>query len=197
MKKNSIRRFVVPRLKNNSQQEFSVRNIPVFLLIGLFLLALNISFIQIQKKSESSLFENPGQYFFLAGFPKINDGVYFLMPDDIQESFPELLPFVRNTAVDDANHINKLTALHYQSGDRPEVINPPPSISNIFFLPIPINSAGKEVLNSLPGIGSVLAERIIQRRKTSGPFSSKKELLQIAGIGPKKLAGLKDRILID
>ena len=196
MKKNRIKRFVAPRLKENRRQGFSANIIPVLLLIGLFLLALNISLIQKQKKADPVLFENSAHYFFLAGFPNINDGVFFLKPDDVRESFPELLPFIKKTVAADADHINDLTALRYQSG-RTEVINPPPPISNIFFLPIPINSAGKEVLNSLPGIGPVLAERIIQRRKTAGPFSSKKELLQVAGIGPKKLAGLKDRILID
>ena len=57
--------------------------------------------------------------------------------------------------------------------------------------------AGKEILKTLPGIGPLLAERIIQRRMTAGPFHSKNELLQIAGIGPGKLARLKDHILID
>jgi competence protein ComEA len=70
-------------------------------------------------------------------------------------------------------------------------------VANIFFQPIPINRADKDILTSLPGIGPVLAERIMQRRNQHGFFKSKDELLQVTGIGPKKFAALVDNITLD
>lgn len=54
-------------------------------------------------------------------------------------------------------------------------------------LKININNADREELETLPGIGPVLAERIITYRKESGPFISPEELVNVKGIGEKKL----------
>lgn len=54
--------------------------------------------------------------------------------------------------------------------------------------PIDINTADLESWKSLPGIGNVLAERIIKYRERSDGFSSKEEL--------KSVFGLKDSLLI-
>jgi len=79
----------------------------------------------------------------------------------------------------------------------PQPVNLPPAVANIFFEPISINRAGKEILSTLPGIGPMLAERIVLRREAKGPFRSKDELLHISGIGPKKFARLVDTIILD
>ena len=57
--------------------------------------------------------------------------------------------------------------------------------------PVNINSASKRELDALPGIGEVLAQRIIASRSANGPFQSVDELIKIKGIGEKTLAKLK------
>lgn len=54
-------------------------------------------------------------------------------------------------------------------------------------IPLDLNSANEEELELLPGIGPALAERIVEFRHKNGGFSSPKDLLQVKGIGEKKL----------
>ncbi|PDW02013.1 ComEA family DNA-binding protein [Candidatus Viridilinea mediisalina] len=56
---------------------------------------------------------------------------------------------------------------------------------------ININRASQAELQSLPGIGAVLAERIVTRRETQGPFGSIEELRSVSGIGDKLYAQLE------
>lgn len=56
---------------------------------------------------------------------------------------------------------------------------------------ININTAIKEELQLLPGIGEKRALAIIAYREANGPFTSAEELLLVPGIGEKTLAGLE------
>lgn len=61
---------------------------------------------------------------------------------------------------------------------------------------IDINRATAEELQQLPGIGPVLAGRIIAHRDRHGPFRSVEDLLAVTGIGPKLLEQLHPYVLV-
>jgi competence protein ComEA len=61
---------------------------------------------------------------------------------------------------------------------------------------ININTAPAAKLESLPGIGPSLAKKIVEFRETHGPFLRIEDLLNVSGIGPAKLEGIKDQITI-
>ena len=59
-----------------------------------------------------------------------------------------------------------------------------------------INSAGPRELETLPGIGPVLARRIVEFRAKNPPFRRVEEILIVRGIGRRKFEALRDRIRV-
>ena len=59
---------------------------------------------------------------------------------------------------------------------------------------IDINTATATELETLPGVGPVLAERIVAFRDERGRFGSVEDLLDVPGIGEAKLAQLRESI---
>jgi len=59
-----------------------------------------------------------------------------------------------------------------------------------------INQAEAALLESLPGIGPSMAQRIIEYRQSQGGFKSLEELMAVPGIGPKTFHRLKDQITL-
>ena len=62
---------------------------------------------------------------------------------------------------------------------------------------INLNTATAEQLETLPGIGPDLAQRILDYRTDNGPFEHVDGLLHVKGIGEGKLAKLRDQITVE
>lgn len=62
--------------------------------------------------------------------------------------------------------------------------------------PVNINTADADTLTSLPGIGQVLAERIVAYRRQNGPFRAIEEITNVEGIGEKKAEAILDLITV-
>ena len=60
-----------------------------------------------------------------------------------------------------------------------------------------INTAGTDELESLPGIGPVLAQRIVDYRTEHGSFRSAEELTQVEGIGRATVESIQDHIITE
>jgi len=61
---------------------------------------------------------------------------------------------------------------------------------------IDINRAEPWLLEALPGIGEVLAQRIVDYRSENGPFKRIEDLLKVSGIGPATFEKIKDYITV-
>ena len=59
-----------------------------------------------------------------------------------------------------------------------------------------VNLADYTELLRLPGIGPVLATRIIEYRDLNGPFPAVDSLINVSGIGPKKLRALRLKVFV-
>ncbi len=62
--------------------------------------------------------------------------------------------------------------------------------------PININTATAQELETLPGIGPVIAQRIVDYREENGPFETVSELTMVSGIGISTLESLMELITI-
>jgi competence protein ComEA len=63
--------------------------------------------------------------------------------------------------------------------------------------PIPINTASKDDLCFIKGVGPSLAQKIIDYRETKGSFSSGKDLEKVSGIGAKKRLAIEEFVKFD
>jgi competence protein ComEA len=59
-----------------------------------------------------------------------------------------------------------------------------------------VNTATAADLETLPGIGPVLAEAIVAYRDEHGPFTSVEQLEDVSGIGPVTLAEIRDLVAV-
>ncbi len=59
-----------------------------------------------------------------------------------------------------------------------------------------LNTATEEQLDTLPGVGPVTAQKILEWRSAHGAFSSVDELLEVDGIGEKTLADMAPHVTL-
>ncbi len=57
--------------------------------------------------------------------------------------------------------------------------------------PVDLNTAGLDQLETLPGVGPVLGQHILDWRTAHGRFATVDQLLDVTGIGPAKFAALR------
>ena len=62
---------------------------------------------------------------------------------------------------------------------------------------ININSASKEELQELPGIGATTADLIIEYREEHGKFKEKKDIMNVKGIGEKTYNEIESMICVE
>src|SRR5215470_8144616 len=62
--------------------------------------------------------------------------------------------------------------------------------------PVNINTATSEELQLVPGIGPATAQKILQMRKSYGPFKSVDDLLAIRGLGQKRLDKMRKYLTV-
>ena len=79
------------------------------------------------------------------------------------------------------------------AGDRPGTGVPPSGAAGSDY-PVDLNRADHEALTSIPGVGEVLALRIVAHREAHGPFMTMEDLLDVPGIGEGRLAGMRDYV---
>ena len=61
---------------------------------------------------------------------------------------------------------------------------------------VDLNTATDRELCMIPGIGPVMAERIITYREENGPFTSVEDILLVSGIGEKTYSNIVDFITV-
>jgi competence ComEA-like helix-hairpin-helix protein len=197
MKKNRPKEESSSDTADQRPEKSSGENILVFLVLALVLLAASVFSGPHQFLPQNTPPAQPEiteKYVWVPGSPKMHEGLYLFTPEQLKNILPGIDLLQAHTAAQEANDV--VYALQADAAI-PQPVRLPPAVANIFFQPIPINRADKDILTSLPGIGPVLAERIVQRRNQHGLFRSKDELLQVTGIGPKKFAALVDHITLD
>ena len=75
--------------------------------------------------------------------------------------------------------------------------NPAPIHSGAIGARMNINTASAEELEKLPGVGKVLAARIIEHRQNYGPFRRPEELIIVPGISDRKFREMRPLITVE
>jgi competence protein ComEA len=62
--------------------------------------------------------------------------------------------------------------------------------------PVDLNSATVEALIRIPGIGEVMAQRIVDWREEHGPFRRAEDLIKVKGVGEKTFDKLRPYVKV-
>jgi competence ComEA-like helix-hairpin-helix protein len=128
-----------------------------------------------------------------AGFPTLADR---LERFDRDEPIAPLLPATRAESPPAQGRTKQKMTSAGASPPRPEASATPPPADELSSRPLDLNRATAADLQRLPGIGPGLAQRILAERERRGRFESPDALRQVMGLGPKKLAALRDLVTV-
>jgi len=80
-----------------------------------------------------------------------------------------------------------------EAGNKSSTVSPSPTKKG----KLNINKASAQQLDTLPGVGPSIAQKIIEYRSSRGGFKSIEELNNVSGIGKEKYKDVKDLITVD
>ena len=124
--------------------------------------------------------------------------VYRLLPDSIVKD----AILAAGGAADDADLDRINLALAVSDGQHVYVPHQgeqnlpvqPPSDQRSSGSQVNLNTANLQELESLPGIGPTIAQRIVDHRQLHGPFEQIEDIMEVSGIGPATFAEIQDLI---
>ncbi|GFN22561.1 MAG: ComEA family DNA-binding protein [Thermoanaerobacteraceae bacterium] len=131
--------------------------------------------------------ERPGVYQLPAG-ARVNEAVQVAGP------LPEANPHALNLAAPLQDGQQVVVPRQGEEGSAPA--SPGAAAGGVSRGKININTASLEELDSLPGIGPALAQRILDYRQQHGPFRTIEDLQNVSGIGVKRFEELKELITV-
>ncbi len=105
-------------------------------------------------------------------------------------------PAVEPRLIAEFEHRTGVSALAETSVANDSIENKKPLRQIAGAFPIDLNAASQQELMRLPGIGAVMAQRIVEYRELHGRFRSADDLLRVKGIGKKTLQKLQPLIVV-
>jgi competence ComEA-like helix-hairpin-helix protein len=128
-----------------------------------------------------------------AGFPDAAERLERFDRDDETPLLPETTPAAGAPAspASPARRPGPSPSAPPTPSSPPHAPSPPPPAE-----PLDVNHADAAALARLPGVGSGLAQRIVEERERRGRFDSPEALRYVLGMGPKKLAAIRPFITV-
>ena len=109
-----------------------------------------------------------------------------------QQDEPQPQSVIQNPAADDTQKPPELPATEAPSEAPSEATGAPKQGDG----KININIATQSELKDVPGIGDVLASRIVDYRRQNGDFSRIEDIKNVSGIGDKRYQAIEDKITV-
>ena len=151
------------------------------------------------EENEEAALSNESMYVYICG-EVMEPGVYPLPEHSrIYELVEMAGGFTEDAAPESVNLAQELTDGQMinipSAGDEQDLSQPGPE-AGADGDKVNINTASKELLMTLNGIGETKAESILSYREQNGPFDSLEDLMQVDGIGQGTYSKIKDMITI-
>jgi len=128
----------------------------------------------------------PGQYWL-----EMTDEEYQLYRSNRPDGLDPVLPHLQKAVAVGLKERQAVSLVQKEKG-RVILSGLTPRLSFLLGRPLPINSAEEDDLTLIPGIGPVMANRIVTYRKAHGPIASPHQLKKVPGIGPVMEQRLQD-----